>query len=372
MYRRRNRESELIVAIAAVGTLVVALTFGIILTLSSNADESANQNKTFTAIARATDTDAVSAQTEEIELTQEPEITAELETPESTETTEATEAALPTREATNTPRVTDTEVAMVLTTAAPSRLPTEEALETDRPTNTRQPSNTPKPSNTPPSPTLTPSPEPPTNTPRPTNTITPTKSPTRRPSPEPPSPTWTPAATLTFTPYPTLTPSITPFGGERTNTPSAMGCAIPQGWMRYVVQPGDTMSQLSQRFNVHINALTEANCITDPNNVTAGQIVFAPPGSNVTPLPPVVGNITTVPSVAGSYPSYDCGDPSATITNPRAGTVLRGTFAVYGTAQHPNFSFYRLQISGGGTDGSEFLTLDDIHPAPVINGQLGI
>jgi murein DD-endopeptidase MepM/ murein hydrolase activator NlpD len=151
-----------------------------------------------------------------------------------------------------------------------------------------------------------------------------------------------------------------------------MGCAIPQGWMRYVVQPGDTMSQLSQRFNVHINALTEANCITDPNNVTAGQIVFAPPGSNVTPLPPGVGNITTVPSVTGNYPSYDCGDPSATITNPQAGTVLRGTFAVYGTAQHPNFSFYRLQISGGGTDGSEFLTLDDIHPAPVITGQLGI
>ena len=38
MNRRRDRSNELIVAIVVIGTLAVALTFGIILTLSSNVD----------------------------------------------------------------------------------------------------------------------------------------------------------------------------------------------------------------------------------------------------------------------------------------------------------------------------------------------
>ena len=170
---------------------------------------------------------------------------------------------------------------------------------------------------------------------------------------------------MTFTPYPTLTPSITPFGGEQTATPSASGCLIPENWVKYVIQPGNTMFGLALQFGLTVDELAAANCITHPDNITAGQILYIPPGS---PVPPP-SSTSTVPS-AGNYGSFDCGNPSWTITQPAAGTVLRGTFAVYGTAAHPQFSFYRLQISGSGTNDADFATLE-VYQTPVINGELG-
>jgi hypothetical protein len=133
-----------------------------------------------------------------------------------------------------------------------------------------------------------------------------------------------------------------------------------------VIQPGNTMFALALQFGVTVDELAAANCISHPDNITAGQILYVPPGSNVTPQPTGPG---TAPS-AGNYGSFDCGNPSWTITQPRPGTVLRGTFAVYGTATHPQFSFYRLQISGSGTNDADFATLQ-VYQTPVTNGQLG-
>jgi spore germination protein YaaH len=170
--------------------------------------------------------------------------------------------------------------------------------------------------------------------------------------------------TLTFTPYPTLTPSITPFGGERTITPVPSGCVVPEDWIVYVIQPGDVMFYLSQRFGLTVNELAGANCIENPDEITAGQILYVPPGSNVAPAP----SSTAVNK--GDYASVNCDNPSWTITNPRPGTVLRGTFAVYGTATHPDFEKYRLQISGSGTDDTDFATLQ-VYTTPVVSGELG-
>jgi murein DD-endopeptidase MepM/ murein hydrolase activator NlpD len=171
---------------------------------------------------------------------------------------------------------------------------------------------------------------------------------------------------LTFTPYPTLTPSNTPFAGEQTATPSASGCLIPENWIKYVIQSGNTMFGLARQFDLTVDELAAANCIAHPNNITAGQILYVPPGSNVTP--PTPGTIIAPPT--GDYASFDCGDPAWTITQPRPGTVLRGTFAVYGTATHSQFSFYRLQISGSGTNDADFATWQ-VYQTPVTNGQLG-
>jgi hypothetical protein len=157
--------------------------------------------------------------------------------------------------------------------------------------------------------------------------------------------------TLTFTPYPTLTPSVTPFAGEQTATPSASGCLVPDDWIEYIIQSGNTMYGLSRRFGLTVGELAGANCIEDPSNITAGQILFVPPGSDVTP--PQTGTIIVPPPVVGNFARFDCGDPSWTITQPGPGTVLHGTFAVYGTAVHPQFSFYRLQISGSGTEDAD-------------------
>ena len=173
---------------------------------------------------------------------------------------------------------------------------------------------------------------------------------------------------MTFTPYPTLTPSITPFGGEQTRTPSAGGCLVPPGWITYTVQPGDNLFRLSQRFNLSLDDLVEANCIEDRNTITAGQLLYVPPGSAVTPVPSTAVFAQITPAVGTA--SFNCGNPAATITDPRPDTVLRGTVGLYGSATHPDFQFYRVQIAGGSSEDSSFITIGERRFTPVIGGQL--
>jgi len=52
MDRRRDRNNELIVAIAVIGTLALALTFGIILSLSRTIDNESDDQATSTAVAQ--------------------------------------------------------------------------------------------------------------------------------------------------------------------------------------------------------------------------------------------------------------------------------------------------------------------------------
>ncbi len=109
----------------------------------------------------------------------------------------------------------------------------------------------------------------------------------------------------------------------------------------------------------------------DRNNITSGQIIYAPADSNVTPVPLTPGAQTSAtPTRIESMVSFDCGNPDATITNPAAGTILSGAVAIYGTATDPDFQFYRLQVSGSGTNDADFATLNSFFQ-PVINGQLG-
>lgn len=359
MDRRRNRGNEVIVALVVIGTLAVALTFGIILTLSSHADEPTDSDRTNTAVAWYTKNTltavAPDAATTAAILTEEaaalPDITAEAETPTVRPVVVVTE------EPTETPteRPTETRQPTVRPTLITAPLtPTERATLT----------GTPRPSSTP---TWT-------ATPRPTRTDTPTHEPSNTPRPtltHTPTPTEI-LATLTFTPYPTLTPSITPFGGEHTNTPVPSGCTVPRGWIGYTIQAGDTLFRLAMRFNLPQAALAEANCLTNAANITAGQILFVPPGSDVSPSTPAAPAGTLPPDnpPPGGYTSIDCGNPAATISSPVAGTVLRGTVAIFGTATHPDFQFYRLQVSGGGTGDGDFATLN-VFNAQVYNGQLG-
>lgn len=46
--------------------------------------------------------------------------------------------------------------------------------------------------------------------------------------------------------------------------------------VRYVVQPGDTLSSISQRFDVAVDDIVEASGIADPNNLHPGDILIIP------------------------------------------------------------------------------------------------
>ncbi len=66
----------------------------------------------------------------------------------------------------------------------------------------------------------------------------------------------------------------------------------PDGFL-YTVRPGDTLFQLSARFEVSLQALIDANPqLEDPNRLTVGQVLCIP----VTPRPPACpgGTIYTV------------------------------------------------------------------------------
>ncbi len=66
----------------------------------------------------------------------------------------------------------------------------------------------------------------------------------------------------------------------------------PAGWVRYTVQTGDTLSNLAQRTNASVSQIAAVNCISNINQIYAGQTLFlpftpAPLPAPVTAAPPV-------------------------------------------------------------------------------------
>ena len=94
----------------------------------------------------------------------------------------------------------------------------------------------------------------PTSTPRPTPTERPQATPTATPADTPtPTPTATAVATVPVTPAPTAVPAST-----------------------YVVEQGDTLAAIAQRFGVSVAALQAVNEIEDPNQIVIGQVLVIP------------------------------------------------------------------------------------------------
>ena len=65
--------------------------------------------------------------------------------------------------------------------------------------------------------------------------------------------------------------------------------------MRYVVQPGDTLSSIAQRFGTTVQAIAQANNITNINLIVVGQVLIipvgpTPPGPTPIPPPPPASN----------------------------------------------------------------------------------
>lgn len=55
--------------------------------------------------------------------------------------------------------------------------------------------------------------------------------------------------------------------------------------MQYVVQQGDTLQAIAQKFGTTVDAIARANNISDPNVIYAGQVIIIPTGT-VPPSPP--------------------------------------------------------------------------------------
>jgi Tol biopolymer transport system component/LysM repeat protein len=167
-----------------------------------------------------------------------------------------------------------------------------------------------------------------TYTPRP---ATPTYTPTFTPTPSrTPTPTDTPP--VTDTPIATDTPPATPTPAQTTATPTSQTTVVsaatvdatetatpaptptPLANQTYTVKAGDTLSEIAARFGVTVQAIAEANGITNTKLIRVGQVLVIPaPGTTplsltVTPTP------TWTPIVLRTTTAEATGNPSATPT----------------------------------------------------------
>jgi LysM repeat protein len=80
---------------------------------------------------------------------------------------------------------------------------------------------------------------------------------------------------------PTLFASITPLGfnGGTNATAVPVGgtpCAAPGNWVQYTVEDGDSLGALATETGVTVQEIVNANCLTDPNALYTGQVLFLP------------------------------------------------------------------------------------------------
>ena len=141
-----------------------------------------------------------------------------------------------------------------------------------------------------------------TYTPRPaTPTYTPTPSPTPSRTPVPTATslaTDTPAPTATNplpSPPPTLAATVVSSAAEITPSPTATSAAVVPSptQVTYTVRPGETLSEIAARFDVSVRALADANGISNPALIRAGQVLVIPGPAG-----------TAVASAAGPTPTW--------------------------------------------------------------------
>lgn len=68
--------------------------------------------------------------------------------------------------------------------------------------------------------------------------------------------------------------------------PTVTQCGPPQWWVRYQVRPGDTLGALAVNRGTTVDEILRANC-RDTLDLVAGQLIFLPPGFTAGPASPV-------------------------------------------------------------------------------------
>jgi len=328
---RRNLKQELLVA--AVALVILASAIGLAVVLTGDSLATLQQTPTLAALAV---TSTPTATPEPASATPSPGPLPSTATDTATEPVSLPPTATPpgpaapsSTPAKPSPVPPGTTAAEPSPTARPTRtpvpritsVPTGTALATASPTRTATPRRTPSPTAAPPRATNTPAP-----------TITRTPSPT--PTSVPPTPT-------PFLPGPTvvLATPITP-------TVAAAACTPPDGWRPYTIRSGENLFRISLRSGVPLAEMQRVNCIVNPANIIAGQVIYVPPAffySSAPTSPIQTQDVTSsIPRQSG------CGAPGIQIAYPAPGAILTGRFAVTGSAtlgdNNNRFSFYKLEL----------------------------
>lgn len=88
-----------------------------------------------------------------------------------------------------------------------------------------------------------------------------------------------------------------------------------------------------------------------------------------TPVPSPSPSPSPSPTPSPTVPRARCPDPNAQIEIPAPGQVISQPVTMIGTATHPAFQFYKVEIRGPYT-GDQWVTLGDVVRQPVFRGPL--
>ncbi|MCA9984678.1 MAG: LysM peptidoglycan-binding domain-containing protein, partial [Anaerolineales bacterium] len=120
-------------------------------------------------------------------------------------------------------------------------------------------------------------------------------------------PTVTPTEAATAEPTVTNEPATEPTvaATAATTVAQAPDCQPPADWIEYNVVFGDTLAELARRTGSSVAALSEANCLDNPNRITVGLKLRVPRQPDPLPTPPPAtlppGNSTTVYDISACY-----------------------------------------------------------------------
>ncbi|MFP4322603.1 MAG: LysM peptidoglycan-binding domain-containing protein [Anaerolineales bacterium] len=289
MMRRRDRQNEVLVAIIVIVAMAFAFVFSILLSLGN---EEARQEAT-----------AIPAPNTEPPPTREIAIP-----PSSSPTLSTTSSPTPT----DTPTLTASPSLTATLTHTPTVTPSATATDTPSQPPTATASNTPS------------------DTPRATETLTLTSEPsaTRTPS-RTPRPSRTPTTTPSDTPRPTQTTverQASPTHPTATPTP----CQPLSNWEVYTVDRGQTFFSIARAAGLTVEELAQANCLTNPERILAGQTLRIPPGTTINEV------------IANDAATQDCASPNGQLLAPQPGESLDGSVQLIGIADGPDFRRYVL------------------------------
>lgn len=117
-----------------------------------------------------------------------------------------------------------------------------------------------------------------------------------------------PTATETITETATITASSSPAPTE-TIRPTSTPCLPPAGWIRYQIQPNDTLLRISRAYGISLNQLMAANCLYS-SYIQAGSTLYVPNVPTRTPEP----TITNTPGAPTETPTPELPTPIPTET----------------------------------------------------------
>ncbi len=92
--------------------------------------------------------------------------------------------------------------------------------------------------------------------------------------------------------------------------PSPIQCGPPAGWVRYRIQSGDTLFSLAQRFRVTVSELRFANCMGSSNLILTGDYLYVP--NVITSTPELTATGTEKPQDTSTNTPEP---PTPTLTN---------------------------------------------------------